>query len=419
MSKIQKTTLKNGIHIITEEVKDFQSATIGIWVNIGSRDEEKDKNGVSHFIEHLLFKGTEKRSAKDIAKDIESVGGVLNAFTGREYTCFYAKVLGDDLPMAVDLLSDIFLNSRFDAKELERERQVILQEIKMVEDTPDDLIHDMFADIFWKGHSIGRPVLGTSGTIKSMKRGAILKYFKNTYLPHTTIITAAGNLKHDKVVELLKKSFEGMKHGSFARDTKPPKPCPSIVLERKKLEQVHICIGSSAPSQKDPERYKAYLLNTILGGGMSSRLFQEIREKRGLAYAVYSYLSLYLDAGSLVIYAGVSEDNARKTIDLILKELYRIKREPVKGDELKIAKEQLKGGMLLGLESTENRMSKLAKDEMYFKRQVPVKEIIKEIEKITAGDIMELADKMFTDGSIGMVAMGRVNKKDLPIALRQ
>lgn len=418
MSKIQKTTLKNGIHIITEEVKDFQSASIGIWVNIGSRDEDKAQNGVSHFIEHLLFKGTEKRTAKDIAKDIESVGGVLNAFTGREYTCFYAKVLGDDLPMAVDLLSDIFLNSRFDAKELERERQVILQEIKMVEDTPDDLIHDMFAETFWKGHSIGSPVLGTSGTIKSMKRGAILKYFNNTYLPHTTIITAAGNLKHDKLVGLLKKSFEGMKHGKFARDTNLPKPSPSVVLERKKLEQAHICLGAAAPSQKDPQRYTAYLLNTILGGGMSSRLFQEIREKRGLAYAVYSYLNLYFDAGSLVVYAGVSEDNFRKTIDLILKELYRMKREPAKGDELKIAKEQLKGGMLLGLESTENRMSKLAKDEIYFKRQVPVKEIIKEIEKITAEDIMELADKMFDIDSIGMTAMGNVKKTDLPLVLR-
>ncbi|HBO84731.1 MAG: zinc protease [Deltaproteobacteria bacterium GWC2_42_11] len=414
MSKIQKTRLENGIHVITEEVHDFQSASIGIWVNIGSRDEMENENGVSHFIEHLLFKGTEKRSARDIAREIESVGGILNAFTGREYTCFYAKVLGDDIPLAIDLLSDIFLNSRFAQKEVEKERLVVLQEIKMIEDTPDDLVHDIFAANFWKGHSIGMPVIGSADIIKSIKRDAILRYFRNAYLPHTVIITAAGNLKHSKLVRLLRRSFEEMECRPFNRKIKQAKPAPFLVLERKKLEQVHICLGVPSPSQSEPARYKAYLLNTILGGGMSSRLFHEIREKRGLAYSVYSYLNLYLDAGALVVYAGVSKDNTKRTIDLILKEVGKLRREPVSQDELNIAKEQLKGGMLLGLETTENRMTKLARDEIYFKRTVPIREIIREIEKVTQDDLMELASDMFANGSIGMVAMGDVSRKNIP-----
>lgn len=417
MSKIQKTTLKNGIRIITERVADFQSVSIGVWVNIGSRDEKIEQSGVSHFIEHLFFKGTKKRTARDIAREIESVGGILNAFTGKEYTCFYAKVLADDLPVAVDLLSDIFLNSRFDLKEIEKERQVVLQEIKMVEDTPDDLVHDIFAGNFWKGHSLARPILGSSGTISKMKRNAIIKYVTNTYVPHTIIITAAGNLNHDKLVSLLKPFEEFSPAHRFERNIAPPKPSSFTVLENKKLEQVHICLGVPSPAQFDADRYKAYLLNTIIGGSMSSRLFQEIREKRGLAYSVYSYLNLYTDTGSLVVYAGVSANNVTETIDLILEEFKKMRRKPVTTDELSIAKEQLKGGMLLGLETTENRMSKLAKDEIYFKRTVPVKEIIKEIGKVKPHDIMELADRLFDADTIGVAALGSVKKGDIPSIL--
>src|SRR3989337_2612014 len=288
MSKIQKTTLRNGLKIISEEMPDIQSASIGVWVNIGSRNEDSKKNGISHFIEHLLFKGTEKRTALDIAREIESVGGVLNAFTGREYTCFYAKILNKDLPKAIDLLSDIFINSRFDRNEMDRERLVVLQEIKMVEDTPDDLIHDIFAERFWEGHPLGWSILGPAKNIKSMDRMSVLKYFKDQYAARNVFITAAGGLSHSKVARLLKPAFGSLKKSEAPAQLMTPVAEPGVKLIQKDLEQVHMCLGVPAPPQSHPDRYKLYLMNTILGGGMSSRLFQEIREKRGLAYSVYT-----------------------------------------------------------------------------------------------------------------------------------
>lgn len=418
MSRIHKTILESGVRVVTEEMTDVESASVGIWVNIGSRDENQKNNGISHFIEHLLFKGTARRTALDIAREIESVGGVLNAFTGREYTCFYAKVLGKDLRLAVDLLSDIFLNSRFAPQEIEKERMVVLQEIRMVEDTPDDLIHDLFARAFWKGYPLGMPVIGSADTIKSMTREDTLSYFRKSYLPHTTIITAAGNLRHKELVRLLKGPFNRMVCRPFKRTIKPPRPSPGVILQKRDLEQVHLCLGIPSPQQTHPDRYKAYLLNTLLGGGMSSWLFQEIREKRGLAYSIYSYLSLYQDAGSLVVYAGVAATAFKEVLDLILKALRRFQTAPIEEDELKTAKEQLKGGMLLGLETTDARMTKLAKDEIYFGRPIPLEEIKRGIDKVTPGGIRELARRLFNINSVCMVAMGPVSKKGLPEGLR-
>lgn len=421
MSPIYKTQLKNGLKIITEEMPDVQSASIGIWVNIGSRNEESEKNGISHFIEHLLFKGTKKRTALDIAKEIESVGGVLNAFTGRENTCFYAKVLSKDIPLAVDLLSDIFLNSKFDKQELEKERAVVLQEIKMVEDTPDDLIHDIFATAFWKGHPLAMPVLGNIQTVGSLKRDDVFSYYKNLYLPHAVIITAAGNIKHKSLLKLLK-PFEKMRVScSELRTPTPelPQPHPGVTLKHRDLEQVHLCIGTPSPSQPHPDRYKIYLLNTLLGGGMSSRLFQEIREKRGLAYSVYSYLNLCLDVGSLVVYAGTTPDTFGKVVELILKEFNAFAKKEVKREELESAKEQLKGSMLLGLETSESRMTKLARDEIYFHRTVSIKEIVNGIDKATAGDIARLAKEIFNPDKVTLAAIGNVKEKDIPKILKQ
>ena len=423
---IYKTQLKNGLKIITEEMPDIQSASIGIWVNIGSRNEDGKRNGISHFIEHLLFKGTEKRTALDIAKEIESVGGVLNAFTGRENTCFYVKVLSKDIPLAVDLLSDIFLNSKFNKEELEKERAVILQEIKMVEDTPDDLIHDMFAKAFWKGHPLGMPVLGNLQTINSIKRDDVVSYYRESYLPHAVIITAAGNIKHKRLLKLLKpfekmpvSNSENRTRSAGVQNSELPKPHSGITLEQKNLEQVHLCLGTPSPNQTHPDRYKIYLLNTLLGGGMSSRLFQEIREKRGLAYSVYSYLNLCLDVGSLVVYAGTAPDTFGKVVELILKELNTFsKKEAAKG-ELKSAKEQLKGSMLLGLETSESRMTKLARDEIYFKRTITLKEIIGGIDKVTPKDIRILAKDIFNPGKITLAAIGRIKGEDIPKVLKQ
>jgi predicted Zn-dependent peptidase len=422
MSKIYKTQLKNGLKIITEEMPDIQSASIGIWINIGSRNEDTGKSGVSHFIEHLLFKGTKKRTALDIAKEIESVGGVLNAFTGRENTCFYVKILSKDIPLAVDLLSDIFLNSKFDKEELEKERQVVLQEIKMVEDTPDELIHDIFAKAFWKGHPLGMPVLGNFQTIKSLKRDDVLSYYKQSYLPHAVIITAAGNIGHKRLLKLLK-PFEKMpclkKQEARGQQQGIPKPYPGITLEQRDLEQVHLCLGTPSPNQAHPDRYKIYLLNTLLGGGMSSRLFQEIREKRGLAYSVYSYLNLCLDVGSLVIYAGVAPDAFGKTVKLILKELKVFAEKKISKEELTSAKEQLKGGMLLGLETSESRMTKLARDEIYFHRTVAISELVAGIDKVTTKDILKLAKDIFNPDKISLAAIGKVKDRDIPNILKQ
>lgn len=417
MSRIQKTELRSGISVITEEMPDVESSSIGVWVNTGSRNESRKVNGISHFIEHLLFKGTEKRTALDISREIESVGGVLNAFTSREYTCFYAKVLNKDLPLAIDLLSDIFMNSKFDKKEMDKERLVVLQEIKMVEDTPDDLIHDLFAERFWKDHPLGASILGPSSNIKSISREDILGYFKEHYNPSTVFITAAGGLKHRKVARLLEKTFGSVKGATKRAAENAPLSSPGGRLIKKDLEQVHICLGVPTPPQPHPDRYKVYLLNTILGGGMSSRLFQEIREKRGLAYSVYTYLNLCKDAGSLIAYAGTSKDSFRDVIDLILSEFKKFPKT-IEAGELKNAKEQLKGGMLLGLETSDNRMTKLARDEIFFGKVVPVRDIVKGIDGVRLGDIREAASELLAPDKITLVAMGKVSSKGVPSWLK-
>lgn len=417
MSRIQKTELRSGISVITEEMPDVESSSIGVWVNTGSRNESRKTNGISHFIEHLLFKGTEKRTALDISREIESVGGVLNAFTSREYTCFYVKVLNKDLPLAIDLLSDIFMNSRFDKKEMDKERLVVLQEIKMVEDTPDDLIHDLFAERFWKDHPLGASILGPSSNIKSISRADILGYFREHYNPSTVFITAAGGLRHRKVARLLEGTFGSLDGATKRAAEDAPMNSPGGKLIKKDLEQVHICLGVPAPPQSHPDRYKIYLLNTILGGGMSSRLFQEIREKRGLAYSVYTYLNLCKDAGSLIAYAGTSKESFRDVIDLVLSEFKKFPKT-VGSDELKNAKEQLKGGMLLGLETSDNRMTKLARDEIFFGKVVPVRDIVKGIDKVRLSDVRDAASSLLAPENITLVAMGEVSSKGLPSWLK-
>ncbi len=419
MSLIQKTVLKSGISVITEEMPDVESASIGIWVNTGSRNEVPGVSGISHFIEHLLFKGTKKRTSLDISREIESVGGSLNAFTSREYTCFYAKILSSDLPLAIDLLSDIFLNSLFDKGEMERERKVIMQEIKMVEDTPDDLVHDLFAESFWPSHPLGRSILGTRRSVGSLTTADIREYYGEHYTSNKVLITAAGKLKHRTVVRALEKSFKKIKSHPPAPDTARPVPAPGVRLYSKDLEQVHLCLGVPAPEQPHPDRYKVYLLNTILGGGMSSRLFQEIREKRGLAYSVYTYLNLCRDAGSLVSYAGTSKESFGEVLKLIMREFSRVRSKGVTATELANAKEQLKGGMLLGLETSDNRMSKLARDEIYFGRSVPIRQIVKGIDGVTGEAIKEAAARLLVPGKFTLVALGKVSKRDLPASLKK
>lgn len=419
MSRIQKTVLSSGIKIVTEEMPDVESASIGIWINTGSRDESPATSGISHFIEHLLFKGTERRTALDISKEIESVGGILNAFTSRESTCFYVKVLTKDLPLAIDLLCDIFMNSRFDPAEMEKERQVILQEIKMVEDTPDDLIHDLFAERFWRNGQLGRSILGTAASVGGIKRPDVMAYFGEHYRSTDgVLITAAGGFRHEKAARLIKRHLSKFKGAKRNIVSAAPTSAPGVKLFRKDLEQAHMCLGVPAPPHASPDRYMLYLINTVLGGGMSSRLFQEIREKRGLAYSVYSYLNLCKDSGSLVAYAGTSTKDFGAVVKLVLAEFAKLRAGKVKKDELGAAKEQLKGGMLLGFETSDARMTKLARDEVYFGRVVPVKELVKGIDGVTLRQFTAGAARLLRPDNVTLVALGKISRRGLPNALK-
>ncbi len=412
-SSYQKSILDNGVKVITERIPYLNSVSIGVWVTIGSRDEKPSENGISHFIEHLLFKGTEKRTAFDIAKEIDSVGGTLNAFTGREYTCFYAKVIDKNLPLAIDLLSDIFLNSIMDIKDVERERMVILQEIKMTEDIPDDYIHDLFNRVCWGDHPLGFPIFGTSELVQSFQRDQIYNYFKENYQPDRIIICAAGSLEHQEVVDRVGMSFGNIPKSNNIRERVKPSSISTINVWKRDLEQVHFCLGTRGLQYNHSLRFASYVLNTILGGGMSSRLFQEIRENRGLAYTVYSYLPTYVDTGLVVVYAGTDESSCEEVIKLTLKEFDRLKTESFKDGELETAKQQLKGNLLLSLESSDNMMTRLAKNEIYFNTYLPVESILKGIDDVDESMVKELARNLFDENFFCLTILGPVDEDGL------
>ncbi|HEY5512243.1 MAG TPA: pitrilysin family protein [Geomonas sp.] len=406
---INKTILDNGIRVITERIPYASSVSIGIWVANGSRHERRESNGVAHFIEHLLFKGTDRRSSLDIAREIDSVGGVLNAFTSREYVCYYAKVLDKFLPRAVDLLTDIFLFSKFDAEEIEKERRVVLQEINMMEDTPDDLIHDLFHQHFWQGHPLGMSILGDAESVSGLSRDAIVDYKDQMYRGDDIIVCAAGNLTHDELILLLQQHLSAVPAGN-GRGAASALPVYQrrIELVEKDLEQVHVCLGLKGVPQSHPQRYDAFIMNAILGGSMSSRLFQEVREKSGLAYSVYSYIASHADAGSLVVYAGASPDNSAQLLEIMLRELTRFKVEPVPEAQLEGAREQLKGNLLLSLESSDNRMSRLAKNEIYFNGPLPLSDIMDGFDRVSSESIQLLASELLDNSTLTLVMLGRV-----------
>ncbi len=414
----RKTTLSNGIRIVTEQLPHAKSVSLGIWVKTGSRDEKVEENGISHFIEHMLFKGTKKRTALEIAKEIDSVGGVLNASTSREYTNFYAKVLDKDFDLALDLLSDIFLHSLFSLEEIERERGVIYQEIKMVEDTPDELIQDLFSQNYFSGHPLGNPILGSYATISPLTQAELTGFFRSDYLlPSRIIVAVAGKLDHDTIVEKIEATLGTIDPCEEQRVIDTPHPQAATNVFTKSLGQVHLCMGTKGVFQTDPFRFTGYLLNTVLGGSMSSRLFQEVREKHGLAYAVFSYLSAYSDTGVLSIYAGTTSDNLRQLIDLVMKELRNLKEFSLEEKELVKAKDQMKGNILLSCESTDNRMSRLASGELYFGRYVPVEEVICGIEQVTVENVQQLAQELFQKDLLSMALLGDVREGDIPSEL--
>jgi predicted Zn-dependent peptidase len=413
----RKTVLDNGIRIISEEITYVRSVSIGVWVGCGSRYEKASINGAAHFIEHMLFKGTKTRSALDIAAEIDSVGGILNAYTGKEVTSYYIKIPDYHLPLAIDLLSDILNNSLFDNEEMEKERSVILQEINMVEDTPDDYIHDFFSDIFWKKHPLGFPVLGTRKTVSNLDRDSLLDFFNGNYTGDNLLIAAAGNMKHEDLVSLVRKHFSSNGKKIRRKAGKIPGVKTSSSVLEKDLEQVHAIIGAPAPPYASELRYPGFILNAVLGGSMSSRLFQEVREKRGLAYAIHSYMVSFHDTGMLGIYFGADGARLEEISELTFIELQRLISELLTEKELRAVKEQIKGNFLLSMESTDNRMMKLAKNEIYFHRNIPAEETVEGIEAVSSEDVRRLAEQMFSPEQICFAAIGNVQCRELPLKL--
>ena len=383
-----------------------RSVTIGVWLTRGSRHETDERGGIAHFVEHMLFKGTDTRSAEDIAQAIDSIGGQLDAFTAKEYASYYIKVLDEHVPLAVDLLADIVRRPAFAADEIEREKKVILEEIKMVEDTPDDLVHELFTQHFWEGHPLARPILGSPETVEALSRATLIDYFGRAYVAPNMIIAAAGNLDHGRVRQLVLDAFDGLGAAGDVPDGPAPRVSPQVITRAKELEQSHLCLGTNSYPQSHEDRYVSYILNTVLGGSMSSRLFQNIREKRGLAYSVFSGLSAYRDAGNITIYAGCANEAVGEVIDLCVDELKTIKRTLVSDSELRRAKDHLKGSLMLSLENTSSRMSHLARQEIYFDRHFGLDETLAGVEAVSTGDLQRVASDLFSNGSLAATVVG-------------
>jgi predicted Zn-dependent peptidase len=417
--KPNKTILDNGVRILTKHIPHVRSVSMGVWVNAGARDELPEQNGLSHFIEHMIFKGTEKRTAYQIAKEFDAIGGYTNAFTSMEITCYHAKVIDTHLAKMVDILSDIFLHSKFDPGEVEKERTVILQEISMTEDSPEDLVHTLLSGNFWGENPLGRSILGTRQNVCRFSTEMIRSYFQRFYQPDRIIVSAAGNIDHGQFIDLIRPSFETIARGGQLPLRETPTKSSRTSVFHKQLEQVHIGIGCQGMKTTDPRRYAFSVLNTMFGGNMSSRLFQEIRERRGLAYSVYSFISSYADTGMLGIYSGVSPDKTTESIELILKELDRLYKMPVDDAELHDAKECLKGGILLSAENTDNQMVRLAQNEINFGRYIPLWDIITEIDAVTADDIIDLATAMLADKVPAITLLGPVAEQETGEALLQ
>lgn len=407
---LRRTVLPNGLIVLTERMEHLRSVAMGVWIKSGSRCEPAETNGISHFVEHMLFKGTRSRSAQHIAREMDSIGGNLDAFTGKETICFTVKSLSEHVPIALDVLADLVLNPVFAASDIERERDVILEEIKIDEDNPDVLVHELFTQNFWKDHPLGKPILGTTSTVGRLSQPQLFDYHGGRFNGGNMVFSAAGLLDHDQFVNEVASKFAPLIAGLPIADEQAPPTSARIILRNKKaLEQVQICLGVPAPSVTDTNRYVTLILNTILGGGMSSRLFQTIREERGLAYSVYSDLSPYRDTGTLCIYAGTSAGKALGTIDLILAEFAKIKSELLSDEELTRAKDQLKGNILMGLESSNSRMANLARQEIYFHQFFTVDEIIARVEAVTADQVQQMAQRLFDPERIAVTLLGRLD----------
>ncbi len=407
---LRRTVLSNGLIVLTERMEHLRSVAMGVWIKSGSRCESAEINGISHFVEHMVFKGTRSRSAQHIAREMDSIGGNLDAFTGKETICFNVKSLAEHVPIALDVLSDLVLNPTFASSDIERERGVILEEIKIDEDNPDVLVHELFTQNFWKDHPLGKPILGTTATVGKLDQEKLFDYHGGRFLAGNMVFSAAGNLDHDQFVAAVTEKFSALKLGEAGQEEQAPLASARVVLRNKKaLEQVQICLGVPSPSITDGNRYVTLILNTVLGGGMSSRLFQTIREERGMVYSIYSDLNPYRDAGTLCIYAGTSAGKALEVVDLILLELRKLKDAPLTLEELTRAKDQVKGNILMGMESSNSRMANLARQEMYFQQFFTVDEIIARIDTVDAEQVQSMAQKLFDPERIAVTLLGRLD----------
>jgi predicted Zn-dependent peptidase len=407
-SNITRHRLPNGLTILAEPMPQVRSVSIGIWLNAGSRREPSERNGISHFIEHMVFKGTSRRSAEQIAREMDSVGGLLDAFTSKEMVCFNAKVLDEHLPLAFDVLSDLVLGPVFAAADIVKEKQVILEEIRMEEDNPESVVHEVLTQHFWRGHPLGSPILGTRSTVRRFTRESVLDCFHSWYAPNRTVVTAAGAVDPKALIDLVGDAFGGFP-ARRSKITAGPAPTPHAKLVARNnpaLEQVHITVAVPSYKLSHPRRFAVSVLNNILGGGMSSRLFQNIRERQGLAYAVFSEVNPYSDAGMFSVYAGTGQQNIERVLGSVAEEFRRLKQETVSPDEVRRAKDQLKGQLLLSLESTGTRMSNLARQEMYFGRLFTVDELLSELEKVTREEVQAIAQEFFQPERIAATVLG-------------
>jgi predicted Zn-dependent peptidase len=401
----ERTVLPNGLIVLTEPMDHVRTISLGVWIRAGSRYEDQVRMGVSHFIEHALFKGTRSRSALQIAQEMDGIGGHLNAFTEREHTCYYLRVLSEHLDAGLDVLADMLLHPALEPEALEKERQVILDEIRMYEDAPDDLVHDLFAATLWPGHPLGWPIAGSQESVGGLSREALEQFLGAHYRPDVSIVAAAGQLEHRRIVDLVERALGAWVGQATPDQLAPPRPQRATAFRSKDVEQINLCLGVPGLPQAHPDRYVLSVLDTALGGGMSSRLFQEIREDRGLAYSITSYHAAYCDTGAFVVYAGTSPSTAREVVDLTSAGLVRARRG-LSPEEIRRAKESLKGSLMLELETPGSRMSKLARSEQYFGRQISLDEIIADVEAVTGDDVRRVAEQLLVPGRMVLTAIG-------------
>ncbi len=405
----KKIILNNGLRLVYENIPYVRSVSVGIWVGTGSRNETLENNGISHFIEHMLFKGTKKRSAKHIAETIDAIGGQINAFTGKECTCYYAKTLDTHLDIAVDVLADMFFNSKFLSSDISTEKRVVIEEIGMYEDSPEELVHDIFSEMVWDGNSLGYPILGTDNCINKFNKKMIKEYMDQYYTPYNTVIAVAGNFNETELIECVKKYFEGWEYkGEYKQNYLPAEFKTSQIIREKDTEQVHLCMGFQGIEHGNDDVYSLLAINNIFGGGMSSRLFQKIREKKGLVYSIYSYPSTYKDAGLFIIYAGMNPEHLQTVIDLTKAEIDILLKKGITQDELNKSKEQLKGNYILGLESTSSRMNSIGKSELLLGKIFTPEENLEKMDRINMDNIYKVIEDIFKSNNLSVSAVGNV-----------